>query len=78
VRWFLAVIFAVLAASLWWYIYHAVTSGVVQRPRGNAWWRDPCHYECDVTPVRFWGSVVVYVILAGLSVAAGIQCLVLR
>ena len=77
-RWFLTVVFAVLAAWLWWYVYQAVTCGVVQKPRGNAWWRDPRHYERDTTPVRFWGCVAVYTVMALLAAAAGIQCLVMQ
>jgi hypothetical protein len=78
VRFFLATIFAGLAAWLWWYVYHSVTSGLVQKPRGNAWWRDPCYYERGTTPVRFWSSVAIYLTLAALASVAGIQCLFLQ
>lgn len=77
-QYFLAVLFCLLSGFLSWSVYRAIRHGVVQRPPGNAWWREARYYERDVEPLRFWISVAVSIVLALLAAAAGIQSFVLQ
>lgn len=74
-RYVFAMVFAGLAACLWFYVYRAIGAGYVMRPRGNAWWRETRYYDRDSEVFRFWLTVGMWGVLGLLASFAAVRSL---
>lgn len=75
-RYLLSGLFAIVATIMWRYVWCAVASGIVLKPRGKAWWRDDRYYERESEPIRFWISIGAHAVVALLGMIVTIATLI--